>query len=1504
MHSVRIAHPEEGTNAVCFRIANETSEDQQYYLQDMNIQSFLRNIDWTTNCFSWIEAREMKNPSLYYAVDNPDQVPTMATYVYVFCMLRLAPGTYPNVEKVIETINTRLIANITLPESTSSTTKTTIRDLPCALYDIKAKYDTIADYKITGFKVGLEATVNNFAYTDRGYVPTSKVAPAILDMDLYPIDRIGTNNSSVVVTPNPRPQPVVYYDLVSSYSLDYTGVEENKARYRSDITTLSDIQNSLNRHSIDFASGVTNHLGLTPFRLPLDCLFSIDGNPIVCFDNGSDYMEYLIDPDKLDIETLSGYYVNAIGSDQGINTRDNGNSVGWAMPVANTNTASNNSTLFKISDNGLDNIDTLHTVKERVIVNNELKPSYLLLREIQIVADTTTEEADYKNMINILLTNIISNETPIRYVDSGNDGNITYTVDIKTPEHMITLTIYFTGGSEYIKENICATIIDTPVNNPDSATDITHHITGMRIIGVYDPSHALLSISELPGDSTFAVVSRLDATSVIPVLATYTSNSWLANNTGIDISMDSKIVDLPGTNITTHAVNIPTPTELTVGNDKIDVSQYHFAVNSTDTGEFVENTKISYHYSFTPAVSFTIPATKYDVSKDHLPLVNTSIAQIGEVERGYPMGTNIHWHRTGKITKVIAPHDHERSADITRAYFTFKHSLEIMPLDRMIAIYDSTNPKGHRLYRAIEIQLCNYKYMNNAFKFVTRLTHSDYCSGAHSIEVQTDITYNNGVSNMHVATWAGGHGKDGCSHKLCDTDTTFSVSLGTKGVTALNNAYKDASVTLKGAGYIYTYIVYVPYKEDANGYYIYDSVTDNDATIKIPSHEYTCLYNDMGNKLKRLFDDATVNGLLATLASKFTIIYPLGPYDLDQHTTLPEGATSTGDLTATNSDIHESTWFNDQTGYGILNNDTSNEKFRSICSLRTGQALPSVTTVSNLTKGFTSINIGDLSNHDLVFSTSSGANGTYKISLKRENSAASNTCLLPVSNLFGKSCMTGESSLVLETLQAFAYASIPSYDAAADELAARERGIIERAADDIALDIGSVIINGKVYLMDRNNLFAEDVNPVKYYPFFAFSNKLYVYMMSAENIDQVIESQLPHLRIIRTALAEIDIPTKYTTTTTINTGTSVVTFKTADDASIPIRSSNTENNNAITLNADLNNIQLVPQSSENKPYELSNPLPIKISSNDINLGVTVGAPLNSSEEQPTGDKVPSIMSGKISLSELTLSQLNGKANVLSDNDKTNYISGVLVADIANAGSIQDTVSDTVKSILESATISGTIADNIAISGLSDNATLQSKGAPFTGDINLPTGRGSIEQVMDRDGGLDMQLQISDATINTLITATEFEPLISMEDLTSGTFEEPDNLVEYGRGTIDIRTISVDVTSKIPGTAISNINASMVPPNYIPSTGFTITGTQYVPQSIDFSNVIGTIEDGENIEIKESHQLVYEVEIKPYNIPINRTISVPSKSSKIVYITGNIHRYPIWESTHTLVYKVV
>jgi hypothetical protein len=1523
----------ENTNAVCFQLNNDTDTEKRYYLQEMNIQSFLRNIDWTTNCFSWIEARVLTTPTMYFAVDSDDTDKSSTEFVYVLCTLRIRPGTYSNVESVIDEINKRLKANVELPESQNGGAKTVVRDLPCALYGISPEYDTVADYKITGFRVSMLPDGQNYTFTTRGYYPSTKIAPAVLSMELFPIDTHGTNNSTVINVSQPRPPPVVHYDLKTTYTLNYPGAEKNIIAYNACVSALNDDVNALNHHSIDFSAGITNHLGLTPFQLPIDHLFSINGEPVICYNNGSDYIEYLINPNALDTKELSTYFVNTVASNETVTSRGTQDSIAWSIPAVKDSSKNDNETLFKLSDFGLNSTSDLHDLDERVIINDSLCPKYLLLREAQTVGDFS--DIQYKDNIDGLLKHIYGNEVKIERNEEVDETIIEYIAEASNADIGLRLIIWFAGGTEYIRHEIHARLIEINVETLEEK-DITEFLTGFRIVGSYSPVHMLNTINELPGDGSFNVINRLDATYTIPVLAAYTSKKWLENNSVIDVSLDSNMINAHDTNITSYSMaNSVMPLE------NVEDSEYRLIVDNTNIDDdVVKNTSIDYAIEFTPAVYFTVPLDKKAQGNDTLPLVNKSLAQLGSITRKHSTNHRFNWLRTGKITTIIAPHDHEYKVEFVQLDLTFRHSLEIEPTDKMIAIYDHTKTAGYRVYRAIDVKLYEYKYVVPEFQFYIKFTGNDYCSGAHTYTktVNGKWTAGGGSNEYYVddGGWWGAHG-GGCSHTLCKKNTRI-YSHTRDNIPIIKKEHTNARESLCGKGIIYTYTVYVPYVENEDGKYRYDG-TSADTKIKIPYTEYNELYGDMVDKLTQYLKNNTnaKNFVNDSLPNIFERIYPLGPYT----TNLPEGTTVTNNTEDMNSDdktdIHTLTWFGGKNGYAIFDNDNSTKTSKSLSSMRNGQGLSSEMPIPLITKSTNMLPITNLSEYGLTLVTDNSEN-VYKVSLLRSNNAKADISFLPISDLFEKSCSCGKSVFILHTLQAFAYASIPSYNPETDERALLERSSFSRDPDDLTLDIGSEIVNGKVYLMDRNNLFATTVNSVKYYPFFGFSSKLYVYMMSNENVDDVIESQLPHLRTIRASLADIDIPTKYTTTTAISTSSTIVRFTNA--SSVPITSTGGVDTAGSGINLTIagNGMTLSPVDAYGNNYGEINKLAINLNSPDINIPVTVTGrgketPGVESEENPTTretvtegtqdneesttvpntDTIP-IMSGTVSLTGLTLSKLDGKSTTTITN--TENIKGNV-----NLGTqlTVDDITSAMGNTLQNSTITGSITGSGSITG---NVVTDSEGSSTTGVINdgvlsfdnaiihgVLANTRSATTSMSRDvSGGNMEIYLNNSVINSLITATEFEPLTDISTLPDSTDPGDENtpVKEYGRGSIEIKTLNMDVNGIVSSGAINGITGQFIPQYYRNATPVQVTGTQYIPTSIDFSGIIGVMEaaDGGESTTTETHRLNYEVEIKPYNIPINKTIIVPGNSSKYIYITGNIHRYPIWESTHTLTYKVV
>ena len=1436
MYSVSIAHPIEGINTIAFEIANESTEDKQFYVEDMTIQSFLRNIDWTSNCFSWIEARRLTNTNIgHYYVTSDGSAP-LNTYVYVFCCLRLTPGTYSNIESVLTEINTHLQKTTETTEKREGIT-TFVRDLPCSLYNITPDYDTVASYKINGFTVGMIPDISTYVYTTNGYEPTTRIAPAILNPDLRSVWRKGTNDNITISTMNPYIPPIIQLDKANiTYSTNYDTFEQQAARYNAAVASSFDQPDALNR---DFNTSITNHLGLTPYVLPMDHLFTYNDEPVICYSNGNDYMEYLIDPSKADINTIQSFFINTIASTAGGDRRSSGNPSFWIAPITRS-ANSQNQHLFKIAPGGLTENGSykdgdLFAFGEQIIINEDTPPEALLVRNYQIFGDTV--DASFRNTISSLLDIIVGEE---RQLEPTKGQTLTYDITVDSASHTLYMVIWFTGGTAHIRQNINAKIEITE-KDTGKVTDRTAIIPGLLLEGTYNIPGFVAQLDPSKPKTKLNVIERFNANLYTPVLAIYTNTAY-RDLTGTVLT-DNKTLTINQCNITRNAMyNEP----ISVESNRY-ASYFQYIVNSSVANENRDHAYMDYHFTFTNAVMFKLDGTNYNANNDASFVYDkVVIFRFGKRETYFAPGDKqVFYSKTGKhggAALGIGIHDHHRSAIVKGVTITEKNSCILIPTDTMISIFDPNSATGHRVYRKFNLTLYEYNTVDDNYTYTIEMVCTDFC-GEHLKDYV--ISSGNGTPAYTGCSHADSNGY-GCSEWSCGGPIKFSVGWDTIKDTT-NTMYENVKKTITSrTNKIAEIPIYIAYKE-TNGKYAYNDLYANKKWC-VPYVDYNTCITEIENALTALNINATDRkAYIGKINEKLHVIYPLGPY-IDPYKATAYSNT-TWDLGVDNKSDHTGSWFGVNGNYAIFNNMESTDSQKALSHYITGSGMDNTSNIPVLSRTIKEMKLKDILTNNLTFKTVR-VDSNYQISLMKNNNP-DYTNIVPIHNLYRKACATHNACFVLYAMQALAYASIPDYDSSMDT------NLLQERSDDIQRDLkpGDIMIGDNIYLMDQNNITLGTVNTVKYYPFFAFSNKLYVYMLSDPDIDQIIESQTLNVRAIRTSLAEIDVSSNYSTVTTVGQPGNVMRFEDATDVPIAFEKDIGTSKNLLELQLPANAISMSPVSS--------NPLA-------ITLNNTTDIPINNKINKTTMDTSTSsnVASGTISLTELTLSQL-----------KTDLITNTIISTDDISGNIQLTIPEM------TGMVSGIISDNTT-----------------TGIIDASM------NIQERDLNSDFIASFSTGTILGSMAIESFKPLPVIEkkpENPTGTVEKDDGTAvfnEYARGTVTIDSMNIGVSSSIPAGALSGITASVGTVGYQNINGITLRGNAPVPVSINLSGVVGRLDkDGTYVE---TDRLNYQVSIMPYTIPIHKTIKVKSNSSKYIYITGNLHKYPIWESTHSLIYKAV
>jgi hypothetical protein len=1443
MSSVVISHPVEGINTIAFEIKNDTPETKQYYIQDINIQSFMRNIDWTTNCFTWIEAREnqIMLPMYFDMETSSDEgaISDIVTTVYVLCCLRIEPGTYANTEEVVEQINTCLQSTIAMPQKSEQNQPISLRDVPCALYSIDPHYNSaVTSYKIDGFTVGLVADTSTYITTAEGNEATTKIAPAVLTPEFFNLYGNASNsipNASIIT---PRPRPIVHYDGKGNYTLDYANYTTNNAIYNADVRAMKDITSSLNNHAIDFNTSITNQLGLTPYKLPIEHLFiNKDNEPIICYDNGKNYREYLIDPRVADIATISSYFINTVGSTATVSNREQTNDTcGFKTPLVMANAGSH---LMKAYTKKLPTTLTYENeyavpFSDRIIINNDLSPVYFIINDLRLTGNVVTDESgngnEYRDMIlNIINTLIIGQRLHVKRDTSA--PNLSYKLTASSSSMDVILTLWFDGQVNPCMLKDMHASLNIRQNGVE--TDQTALLFGMRVSAYYAEDSNIASIIINDPDEQFGVTYRLDPNEYVCALV-------VENDAG---AMRKELSDTEKyMNERTATVN-DKPAGKCMANTILETTiaggQFMLTtpVESTDlTNTINEESTVDFHYRFSRAVCF----------QSANPIKLNTIPDLTIEETSHTSGSG----------KTVGSFSHKYNEFHTHSYLALLKSVTMKALDQacirsdddvILAIFDPSIEDGCRYYARFVLEI----NQNNAFKpddikYELLATFSDKCDYAHSGSATRYVNLVSGSKNDLITSMQSTchYAKNGvgCSYGAgtdlvvdCDGQSYVSIDKGVlwNEIKSLYNTFtaRTKKSRVDNGGFIF--FVEGTYK---NGSF---TPTTVDGKYQIVSTEYELLKTKLQRFIKDTkFNDNVYTNIIKHFDNHFSPCNPIGHVGFDP----------INDDISTKS--HDNTWFA-QNHTWVLNNNKSSAGYSCYEHYMDGRFIFITEDPDQYTYGFSDVPIAELDKYGMSLKLESltGSGNNYKITLKPCAPTEDGVHTMPTNGIFTTACACGQSYLHIKTKQYLAYSSVTNYQPTENELSPIIIGPIERGLDDI--QEGANIINGEVYLMDRNNVAAMTVNPVKYYPFFPFSNKIFVYMTSSSDIDATIESQPSNVRSIRTTLAELHISSVFQTRVNATGGEPGDTFELSGTGAI--RSTDTHGqNNMISLTLGDGTLRFDP---------VATPSPITINTAPpISVNVT---------ETP--------LDGTLEINALTLTGLNGKMHM---NDTTIDL-GTGKID-ASAYTTRDYGFISNEYISESF-ISSIITDDISVN--IDNALFTSANIDaFTFQINDTA---NIYEVLDL---LTDVVTTSTNAYGDIITETTRE-LIS--DWTTSA----NDIVGFGK----IKLQKENPTVSIDGAGIEGITASVTLPTY-QNQEQTYIMTHAIPVEVNMNGVSGRFSS--RVEIEYTERLYYQVEISPYTITIQRTIKVPPNASRYIYITGNVHRYPIWESTHSIIYKEV
>ena len=1490
--TVTIAHPIEGINTIAFEIANDTDTDRHVYINDINIQSFMRNVDWTNNAFTWIEVRnDPTSIGKYYRTDAK----TSTTAVYVFCCLRIKPGTYANIEQVIEYINSRLQANIEMTASIGSQTNVSLRDIPCSLYQITPVYDNISEYKINGFEISLATDNSSYIGTADGNVATTKIVPAILDQPYWSIYSSGTNDTYNTKIYHPRPPPIVQYTGNNNYTLDYDDYEIANAMYKSSVRILSDSTTSLNSHAIDFESSITNNMGLTPYRLPIDNLFiNKDDEPVICYDNGNDYREYLIDPTKVDKQILATYYVNTTGSTSGVLNRESNTGVSWQAPVAisreKADAIGDYNKLFVV-ENGLKTdskytTDEFKPFNEFIVINETMCPSQLLILPDILISgantDTDSELVSIRDIFTALSCMITGYEMPL-YKDRNpqNGGNISYSTTVSGESYELTVSVWFAGGTPmFLKDIYMSAIVRNIETNEE--LDFSPILTGALIRGIYDSSAQIPICSDIGTSRGVHVVDRINARAFVHTLTLYGNDNELKAeypDTSI-LSENERSVKVAGLKVAGSAMKAE-PIKL----PKSYVNDSTFAVimdsdeqDAETINELNGKILVDFAYTFTPGVSFRLKTPGDSIQILTFNKQTFTFDHSKEVRR---------WDR-----KYSPSHKHDFRALLSDIEIDMFDGISLQPTTHVIGIYNNDGT-GCRFYRPVNIIYDTLVSASPDYRYRLYANFQDVCHKGHQWYTKW---YENGDAPGILHSICTHHTHCGwcCSAGHTDLGHVDLASPGYDDGWIRVNWSEDVS---RAATVAYNESRDKKFKDGkaiAIGKLLLECKYENGScnwvtTIENGTSKYRIISYGLDDEIKNVKenlkyynvpdDQATL--VINVMNKLFKRIEPYGPF---------------GEPANYNQDTDPiSTWFDASRQY-TFSNDYASLGSAYVHYIQGSEVFPS--TVYTLKRYFKDVNIYDLKERyglSLKIYRDS-KDGSYCVQLKRNPNNNGNN-ILPQNDIFMHTCAFNVSCLAIKTVQAIAYASIGTFIATPKELSAdTASGIVERSlSDQQDLPVGAVEVNGKIYLMDRNNSSSLTVNTVKYYPFIGFSNILHVYMSSAGNIDQAIESQLPNLRVIRTSMAQVEIPTAFTLVSKVTsidtdprsmrfTGTPTIEISSTTGETLALGA----NNGALKFTPTVPNAEITHTLKEN-----------------INLPISI-SPNADSDNLFDGDVVLNALTlsglnGSISLTPMIRTITSGSLEVQSLNDSTYDLTNGAIS-----GMVSTILSDTT---IESA-LSGSVTGQIS---QQNEAIYDLTSGTISGTITTPLNETTMESTLSGDiyGQMVKNATIDNYDILSCILSETISANMTMS--TSGRIGDlpvkeytsdyvPTLEDAVGMGDIYLRNANFTQNLTIPMETASDISSTLTVPAFYNDMPITLAGNMPVPVGIDLSNVIGRY-DNSPTETR-ADRLHYQVEIKPYTIPINKTVTVKSHSSKYIYITGNRHRYPLWESTHTLTYKVV
>lgn len=274
MEKLSVIHSDRNERSITFKFTNTTDTNKDVYIKDITLYSFLRNIDWVNNVFSWVELRSIPLNKLVY---NPPNSGIDTMEVPVLCCLRIPPGNYKNTESIIAAISENLERLSNDGYDIAISHIQTLHDIPACAYDIGA--------------LRVQEKTGN----------TTPWYPAIINSHvIFNNFDISLNNDNVSdITPEEAYCiPVLEWTDDTdelSVPLEGTLAYNNLALYNSDVISKLG-SNSLTSHAITFVNGITDTLSIDNITINIDDLYSSDIGLIRYRENGNNYTEFIINP--------------------------------------------------------------------------------------------------------------------------------------------------------------------------------------------------------------------------------------------------------------------------------------------------------------------------------------------------------------------------------------------------------------------------------------------------------------------------------------------------------------------------------------------------------------------------------------------------------------------------------------------------------------------------------------------------------------------------------------------------------------------------------------------------------------------------------------------------------------------------------------------------------------------------------------------------------------------------------------------------------------------------------------------------------------------------------------------------------------------------------------------------------------------------------------------------------------------------------------------------------